>query len=53
MAPDVSDLPRISSATPHDRTVFQKVPDKVLGLPLGTNVGQPIIPESNAVTMGT
>lgn len=52
MALVVSDLPPINSATPHDRTVFHKVPDKVLGLPLGTNVGQPSIPKPNAVTMG-
>lgn len=49
----MSDLLPISSATPHHMTVFQKVPDKVLGLPLSPNVGQASIPESNAVTMGT
>lgn len=52
-APAVSDLLPVSSATPHRRTVFQKVPDKVLGLPLSPNAGQASIPESNAVTMGT
>lgn len=47
MSPAVSDTHRISSAIPHDSTGFPKAPDKVLGLPLGTNMGQVSIPESN------
>lgn len=47
MSPAVLAMHRISSAIPHDSTVFPKVPDKVLGLPLGTNMGQLSIPESN------
>ena len=42
-------LPLVGSANSQDRTAFLKVPDKVLRLPLGTNVGQLSTSESNAL----
>lgn len=49
--------PPLQSPTPsaptQDRTAFQKVPGKVCGPPLGTNMDQLNIPESSAVATGT
>lgn len=50
--PTVPELPPVISAPSQDRTAFQKVPGKVLGLPRGTNVGQLSIPEIKCCDMG-